>query len=137
MAKFKDKNGREWQVNFTVGVMRDVKRELGVDLLGPEPVTGAAGIFQNIGTLIDVAWLAARDQAGTVTDEEFGRALDAESVLSLQRAVVEGLVDFFPRPATKRALAEAIVLMDKMMSKAVEEALKKAEKAELAETLGA
>lgn len=113
MHTFNDTTGQTWAIAFDIGLMRHIKRTLGVDLLAAiEKPDSLVELADDIEKLVNVVWLCVADQAaalstGAITDEEFGRRLDGQSVESATRAMLEALADFFP--PRKRAILHKIV----------------------------
>ena len=78
MASFTDKNGRDWQINFTVGLVKQIKHTLSVDLLKFDSKILADMMADPI-TFIDVIWLCVEEQAEAYhADDERIRAAENE-----------------------------------------------------------
>ena len=114
MKTFKDKDGRDWQIELTIGAARRVRDLLGVNLL--ELDKGDPPLLTQLGTdemlLVDVIYCLIKPQADAaeVTDEMFGCSLDGEAVWSACNAFYAELIDFSgcgggrtkPRPSKNR-----------------------------------
>ncbi len=107
MAQFRDKTGRTWLVEFTLGSLTRVKAETGVDLLTLHiPDSPAMCVLRDdVGKLLDVLLVQLRPQMQErgVTVEQFGELLLEEHVWDAVEAILEGMVDYYP-PAKRAAL---------------------------------
>jgi hypothetical protein len=98
VQQFKDSHGRSWLVPITVGTISDVRRALDVDLvdLGGE-------IFQRLQAdpilLCNVLFCVCREQAEAagISDEDFGRSMGGDAIDDATDALLEALINFFPR----------------------------------------
>lgn len=132
MHKFKDAAGREWELDFSLGMAAKLKDDLSVDVLdGGESLTKLA---TDPYTTANVLYLICEEQAtkAEVTDEQFGRLLKGDVIDSATEALLAELVDFFPkrqREALRTMLAKlngmqdeaAKMGADKLNSKAMDE----------------
>jgi len=85
MAKiFKDTTGDSWRLSLTVGTLRDVKEQLGVDLLD-----SPGDMPTDLGGLVDCLWVVLFSQAQSkgLTEADFAARLDGD--------VIAEAVDFF------------------------------------------
>lgn len=124
---FEDKFGHLWKIDLTVGLLRDVKRKTGVDLLAAlDDASSLRKLSDDIETLVNVIWLLVEDQAEAfpgdkpLTDEEFGRRLNGQSVDDATRALLEALVDFFPqsrRPILQKIIEKALAIETATLAK--------------------
>lgn len=127
MATFADKDGTAWSVALTVGDLEDCK-EAGADL---RPVLRDETklinlLFHEPDTLVRVMWVLCHRQAEAdgVEPEQFARLFDGPTLERASVALVEAVIDFFPRSkvaATLRAnLHKLLAKMDADMSRAAE-----------------
>ena len=85
-TKFTDSKGRKWVASIDVPTVKELKAELGVDLL--ELLDGKADVLQklidNPVLFVDALYIICREQCEKVkvTDIDFGRGLVGEGNLS-------------------------------------------------------
>lgn len=96
MASFTDNQKREWTFHVDIPLARQVRQELGVDILDIEQ--GLRRLAGDPILLCDVLYLLCRRQADErqVSDEDFGRALVGESLEQSCEAYFEALLSFSP-----------------------------------------
>lgn len=115
MHKFKDAAGREWELDFSLGMAAKLKDELQVDVLdGGESLTKLA---TDPYTTANVLYLICEEQAtkAGVSDEQFGRLLKGDTIDDATEALLAELVDFFPkrqREALRTMLAKLTGMQD-------------------------
>lgn len=113
MAGFKDKAGRPWDVDINVVTVGRVRKALGINLLElVVPKSKLNEQLEDAETLVNVLYLLCKDQADAkgITDEDFGRALDIDSIDEGWDAILEGVVGFSrraARPALQKVLDKA------------------------------
>lgn len=104
MRTFTDNASRTWTVAVNVGTLKRVKALTGTDLL--EVIEGrlVERLIADPVLLVDILYAACKPEADArnVTDEAFGQAMGGDAVEQATEALLEELVDFFPRP--RRAL---------------------------------
>ena len=125
MPTFTDNQDHVWDVAVNVAVLRRVRSRLGVDLMGlgttdppPGPDPGAPGgdcllarLVKDPALLCDVIYVVCQEQAeaGKISDEQFGARMAGDAIEAATRALLEGIVNFFPsrrdRERIKRAIA--------------------------------
>jgi len=100
MANFSDLNGRNWVVTLDVYSIKQIKKELEVDLLDEKVHETLQRIAEDIVLAIDVLYLAMKEKLDTanVSELEFGKSLAGDCLNDAVGALVEALVDFFPNP---------------------------------------
>jgi len=112
---FKDKLGREWQLDMSFDLWMTIKREAGVDLLDVAMPDG-----QSLAKLLDpgtfgvVIWLYVAEQAAAkgVDRTDFWRALDGLAIYSANEAMAADMADFSRNPwftALRVGIQEAAV----------------------------
>jgi hypothetical protein len=85
-------------VQITVGTIADVRAALEVDLVDLK-----GNIFQRLQSdpmlLCDVLYIVCKEQADTagVSDVDFGRAMGGDAIDDATDALLEALINFFPR----------------------------------------
>lgn len=149
MKTFTDNAGRTWTVALNVTTLKRVKSLCGVDLLDVVNDSGKL-IERLVGDpvlLCDVIFALCKEQADakSVSDEDFGCAMAGDPIETATTALLEELVDFFPkgkREVLRRALqkmrlyeekflkAAHLKLDDPTMDQAVDRAIRSAFKAE-------
>ncbi len=121
MKTFKDNAGRTWTLALSVDTVKRVRSLANVNLL--EAIEGK--LLERLGSdpilLCDVLYAAVKPEADaqSVSDEEFGRALGGDAIDVATTALMEELVDFFPkrrRSVLSKALNKLTELETKAMS---------------------
>jgi len=129
---FKDNAGRTWTVCVNVDAIKRVRTELDVNLM--EAVEG--DLLERLSTdpvlLCDVIYVVCRPEADAqqISDEDFGRAMAGDAIEHATTAILEELVDFFPR-GKRRVLHKALAKLQAVEAKAVEYAQARLEDPEL------
>lgn len=142
MSVFKDRVGRQWTIDLTVGAVKRVKAALGLNLyeLVDDDFKRFAALLSDPLTLVDVVWVLIADQAVKlgVTDEQFGESLAAESVQELADAFAAAYVDFF-QDRSQAAVLQKVFAKAKQTAAAVmsenEAAIDRLDVASLVESL--
>ena len=105
MASFTDNHKRKWNIEINTNTIRQVRAACGVDLL--DAVNGK--LIQQLSDdpvlLTEVLYAVCREQAekDRVTDEEFWRGIAGRSIDDATTALLDALIEFFPK-------AKAVVL---------------------------
>lgn len=131
MAKFNDRFGHPWNLSLDFGKLRMIKREIGVDLLrAVDDPESLARLGDDVEALVNTIWLLIRDQASALpgedrlTDEEFAGRCDGQTIDEATRALLEALVDFFPR--SRRPILTKLIERSAAMEAATLEAIEAA-----------
>lgn len=106
MQSFKDSKGNIWTVEINVGAIKRVRALCGIDLLNVITV-GEDGkpntelldrLSDDPVLLVDTLYAVCKPDADAkgLTDEDFGRSFDGDSLISAAHALLDGIVDFFP-----------------------------------------
>jgi hypothetical protein len=124
MRTFTDKNGREWQIDLTIGEVERVKRDSRFNLYEPfapfsdpalerisigRPTTLQDCLAGNWSTLWELVFVICEPQlkqAG-VDGEEFGKAMNAKALTASRKAFWDEWHDFFlqlDEPMTAKGL---------------------------------
>jgi hypothetical protein len=117
MKTFVDNVGRTWTVAIHVDALKRVRALAQVDLM--EAVEGK--LLERLTTdpvlLCDVLFALCKPeaQANSVTDEDFGRAMAGDAIEGATTALLEELVDFFPK-GRRALLAKALAKMREVES---------------------
>lgn len=123
MFTFKDTEGRSWDLSLTIGDVKRVKNLVGVDLLDARQGQLLSDLASDPVATVDVLYAIVKPEADArnVSDEQFGAALDGESVRKAIDAFVEALIDFFARfqPATGAVLRALWGKLETTQAKAI------------------
>lgn len=129
MRQFKARDGQTYTVEISIGTARRVRALIDFDLLGlidaPDQIQRLADdpIF-----LVDLLYSIVEPQATArgIDDIAFGESLDGDAVETATRALLEALVDFFPKPRRKllerllhgadKVQADAMATIDKALA---------------------
>lgn len=125
MASFKDKSGKDWMVDFNIGICRKIKSASGLDFANAHDGKAVSAIQAEDDKMVQVIWLLCEQQAkerGITDEEQILVLLDGNVLEDAQRVIEESLLSF-TRPE-RRAALEAIFqkkkeAMDKAMLAAV------------------
>ncbi|WP_348700895.1 hypothetical protein [uncultured Limnobacter sp.] len=100
MSKFTDTEGRVWNVQLTVHLVKEVKQRLDVDLLDEQVHETLTLLTGDIVKSVDVLYILCSSQAdkNEISDVEFGESLYGDVLFEGINAMVEALIDFFPNP---------------------------------------
>ena len=127
MPEFTDRHGQKWQPDCNVTTGRRLRRELKLDVFSllTDQDSTLARLADDIALCVDALWILCEDQATArgLTDEDFGRAIDAERYGEVQNALVSALVDFTP-PARRPALAALWITVQKFQKDGTERAVR-------------
>jgi hypothetical protein len=108
VQEFKDAKGRSWKIpKLTIGIIEDVQDATGVNIYQAVEDGGSiATLLVQPFKLVGILWALCSEQASAlkVNARDFGRGLDAEAVEKAGEALVEALVDFFPRAAAAKEM---------------------------------
>ena len=125
MKTFTDNGGRTWTVALNVTTLKRVKSLCGVDLM--DAVNDGGKLLERLASdpvlLCDVIFAICRDQAEakSITDLDFGGAMAGDPIEAATTALLEELVDFFPRgkrEVLRRALQKMRVYEEKFLKAA-------------------
>jgi len=123
MKTFTDTRERRWEIDVTVGTIRRVKNLTDVDLTDALKGTLFQRLAGDVILLVDVLYAVVKPQcdAQGVTDEQFGEALGGDVLDAATKALLEGIVDFFP--SERRAvLAKALQKLEALQTTATQKA---------------
>lgn len=118
MHTFADRNGRQWQVDLTIGTVARVRKQSGkrFDLLNPSSVVDGEKLStvldEDFATVYEVLWHIVEPQAvaAGITAEQFGEAMAADCIVAAQAALFAEWLDFF-RDVQRPDLATAMDMM--------------------------
>lgn len=107
MPSFKDANSREWLVSIDGPKIKEVRKELGIDLGALDGKAYEAMVDDPV-LLVDALWLIVRSQAlpKGVTDVSFGESLVGEAIERATAALTDAIEEFMPEK--KRVLVRTL-----------------------------
>lgn len=120
MKTFKDNAGRTWTLSLNVDAVKRVRSLASVNLL--EAIEGK--LLERLGSdpilLCDVLFALVKPEADAqnVSDVEFGRALGGDAIDLATTALMEELVDFFPK-RRRGVLGKALNKLTELETKAL------------------
>jgi hypothetical protein len=120
MKTFTDNAGRTWTLVINVDAIRRVRSLAGVNLMDAVDGNLIERLVADPVLLCDVIYAVAKPEADAnkVTDEEFGRSMAGDAIDHATTALLEELVDFFPRDR-RRLLTKAMEKLRKLNQMAV------------------
>lgn len=127
MRFFKDKNGKQWDVELTPATIKRVKGLTGVNLYGL--LQNNAELFRQIANdpeqRVNVlfAMVSAQASRDGVTDEQFAELLDGPAFEAASDALIESFADFFT--GQKDALLAALNKSRRLTKLATDEAVRR------------
>lgn len=118
MHTFADRNGRQWQIDLTIGTVARVRKQSGkrFDLLDPSSVVDGEKLSTvldgDLAMVYEVLWHVIEPQAAAagITAEKFGEAMAADCIVAAQTALFAAWLDFF-RAVQRPDLATALDMM--------------------------
>ncbi len=122
MATFVDEKKNTWDIDLTIGSVKQVQKLLGVNLLDLDG--GDPPLLTRLGTdlvlLVDVIYVLVKEQTdkADMSDVEFGLALNGEAISAAQEAFYEELVLFF-QGLGRKDLARAVKIQIEIITKTV------------------
>lgn len=133
-AIFHDVNGQSWEINITVGVIKQIRLKLGINLaealdfdLNGKPKTQ---VMETIAAdpvlLVDVIYVICEEQANArnVTSEQFGQMFQTgEMIEEATNALLQGILKFLP-PSKRLAMEKILQIANRNMEKVKTEAEK-------------
>lgn len=136
MKTFTDNTGRAWTLAINVDAIKRVKALLGVDLM--EAVEGKLiqRLMEDPVLLCDVVYCLCKPQADAakVSDEDFGRSMAGDAIELATTAMLEELVDFFPK-GRRAVMTKALEKFRTLEAMALEAANKRLDSPQLQEQL--
>ena len=122
MRLFQDIKGEGWQLEINTTVIKRVKSLLDVNLLSLADNNFALldRLSTDLVLLVDVLYVVCRDQANerNITDEEFGRRMAGDQIITARDVLIEELVDFFP-DARRRAMMKTVTQKARELTEAI------------------
>jgi len=139
MKNFKDIENREWSISLTISSIKRVKSLIDVDLLaldqGTPPLLTRLAL--DIELFCNVLYLLIKPQADKreLSDEQFGEALDGDTILKAHECFYQELEDFF-QGLGRSDLVKAIQAQKKVINLAVKKVEETINQIDLEKVLG-
>ena len=132
MKTFQDTAGRTWTVGVNVDAVKRVKSLVGVDLLATDQKLFEM-LASDLVLLCDVVYAVCKPEADTrdVSSEDFGRAMSGDALGAAAEALVEELIDFFPKHRRRELTRKAVTKLDRLMDLAFDATEKRLDSDEL------
>ena len=129
MKIWKDAEGHAYETRITVAEVRDVKTELGINLMDIATGDLLQRISEDVILLCDILYVINRSQAKEygIDDVQFGRNLYGDALEEATRAFMEEMINFFPNQRTRQLLTKAMTKGQERMDKALDLAEKSLE----------
>lgn len=129
MKIWKDAEGHAYETKITVAEIRDVKTELGINLMDIATGDLLQKISEDVILLCDILYVINRSQAKEygIDDAQFGRNLYGDALENATRAFMEEMINFFPNQRTRQLLTKAMTMGQERMDKALDLAEKSLE----------
>ena len=130
MKIWKDAEGHAYETKITVAEIRDVKTELGINLMDIATGDLLQRISEDVVLLCDILYIINRSQAKEhgIDDAQFGRNLYGDALEDATRAFMGELINFFPNQRTRALLTKAMTMGQERMDKALDMAEKELDK---------
>lgn len=121
MRIFRDRRGREWTVDITVGTVRRVKAKTGIDLPGlfGDGMRGLDALLSDDEKLAGVIYQCCAAEAGGTLPpaEDLYDAWDGATADVAAEVFLEELIDFFRDPQRRQTLRQAVGTLREMGEK--------------------
>ena len=129
MKIWKDAEGHAYETKITVAEIRDVKTELGINLMDIATGDLLQRISEDVILLCDILYVINRSQAKEygIDDAQFGRNLYGDALEEATHAFMEEMINFFPNQRTRQLLTKAMTKGQERMDKALDLAEKSLE----------
>lgn len=126
MKSFKDRNGKDWQIDITVDDAKRLRDRLGLNLykLVENDCEGLTRLMSDPIDLVDAIYVLCETQAAAdkIDDVAFGRSLAGSSLYDAGTAFKGAFFDFFP----DRKIAASLQQLDRKGTEAMEILLQEA-----------
>lgn len=124
MSKFTDADGRQWSVVLTMVEIKQVRAELEVDLLDVGTQELFARLVNDPVLIVDVLHVVLKQECAARNLDAYGfaRGLRGDAVDDASRALLEALIDFFPK-RRRAVLQAALKKTDHWMEKTADHAV--------------
>lgn len=122
MKIWKDAEGHAYETKITVAEIRDVKTELGINLMDIATGDLLQRISEDVILLCDILYVINRSQAKEygIDDVQFGRNLYGDALEDATHAFMGEMINFFPNQRTRALLTKAMTKGQERMDKALD-----------------
>lgn len=122
MKIWKDAEGHAYETKITVAEIRDVKTELGINLMDIATGDLLQRISEDVVLLCDILYVINRSQAKEygIDDVQFGRNLYGDALEDATHAFMGEMINFFPNQRTRALLTKAMTKGQERMDKALD-----------------
>lgn len=114
----------EWNLSLNVGLIEDIKEKSGVDLdlLIQKPEEFSQLLMMQPKKLVELLWCICEEQAKkeNIDPRSFGRMFDRTTLDSAGNALIESILDFYPRSSAGRAIRNNLPRILKDMDDQIE-----------------
>lgn len=99
MSNWKDSQGRSWSMAVTISTVKRTRDLAGINLLDVFDGKLLSQLSQDPELLVNTIYAVCKPQADAagVSDEQFGELLVGDAIEQAAEALVQGIIDFFPR----------------------------------------
>lgn len=101
-----------WDVELTVGVIEDIKSkaDFDLDIITNDPEKLGMALLTNPRKLVEIAYVICEEQIKfrQIDAADFGRLFNRAAIDGFGNALIEAIVDFYPRSSAGRAIREAL-----------------------------
>ena len=123
MPAFRDDNGEQWQVRVTPAALERCRDLAGIDLLD---IIGGETFAEFIGDPIKATkalYAVVKPEADrrNVSEADFMERLFGDHLEQARQSLMDGIVDFFPNPAERRARKALLAEIRRVIDEAYEE----------------
>lgn len=128
---WRDSEGQTWHCRVTVADMRRIRDLLAVDIVAGDPWLERC--LADVYFLVDLLYVVCKPQADAagIDQEAFAGRLAGDVLAAAKRALVAGIIGFFPDAATREALTAVAAKWSEAARRLLEELRATAEKTEL------
>jgi hypothetical protein len=113
-----------WDLSLNVGLIEDIKEKSGVDLdlLIQKPEEFSQLLMVQPKKLVELLWCICEEQAlkQSIDPRTFGRMFNREVLDSAGNALIESILDFYPRSSAGRAIRNNLPRILKQMDEEIE-----------------
>ena len=115
MATFKDRNDKDWIIEFDGPTIERIQEAMKIDI-AVEDGTGLIEVSTNGSKIVRACWIFCEHQANqaSITAEQFGKAMaKGEVIEGAEKALRQALTDF-TRPSRRDALTAVLQSQERM-----------------------
>lgn len=128
MIGFKDKTGRFWQLELTIGLIESIKEKAltDIDTLITAPEEFGKVLLMNPRKFAEILWVMCEEQAvvANVSPTDFGKLLNRDTIDKASNAFIESILDFYPRQSAGRVMRENLPALLMKMDSEIEKTVR-------------